>query len=173
MGHEYLSMFTASDKDKVLSNRYNYGDSVPLQFVGDMSSSFVFADMPWQDRLFLATHNSTLQLHDFSVSPETMLDDTRLSEFWKITSISQLPNTGKSFVATMEARDYPFFSTQFHPEKVTQAWIDSYPGYQKYNVDQSWDSIRIQRHFANKLVKLARANENSFGNYTELMPYLI
>jgi carbamoylphosphate synthase small subunit len=52
------------------------------------------------------------------MSPYIFKNDSDLSSFWDVTSISLMPN-GTSFVASIEAKDYPFFATQFHPEKPT------------------------------------------------------
>jgi len=57
-----------------------------------------------------------------------------LANFWDVTSLSYTLN-GTAFVASIEAKDYPIFGTQFHPEKPSQLWID------EYNIDHSWENI--------------------------------
>jgi hypothetical protein len=61
----------------------------------------------------------------------------------------------------MESYWYPFFGTQFHPEKTTTMFNDN------SDVDHSWTSITLQRHFADDFVALARQNTNSFGSFSE------
>jgi len=74
-----------------------------------------------------------------------MHDDEGLRDFWTLTSITNSTSSGapKSFVATIEAKKYPFMATQFHPEKSTQAWNDP-----KYNMNHSWMAQKLNRMFA-------------------------
>ena len=39
-----------------------------------------------------------------------------MDKFWKVLSTNN-DEEGLEFISTMEAIDYPFFGTQFHPEK--------------------------------------------------------
>ena len=77
---------------------------------------------------------------------------------WDVTATSDLYN-GTSFVASIEAKKYPFYGTQFHPEQASSLWIDN------YGVNHSWESIQLQDHFGRLFVELARENMNSFGNF--------
>jgi len=58
-------------------------------------------------------------------------------------------------------------ATQFHPEKVTQAWNDN------YGINHSWESMKLNRYFGDEFVSMARSNTNSFGNFTETAGWLI
>jgi len=58
------------------------------------------------------TYNS----HHWGVDPKQFETDAKLKEMFDVTSISYLP-TGEPFVASIESTKYPFFGTQFHPEK--------------------------------------------------------
>ena len=70
-------------------------------------------------------------------------------------------NDGKAFVASMEAKAYPFFATQFHPEK---AQFVFYPG---TKIDHSTESIHYNRYFADFFVEQCKMNGNSFSSYEE------
>lgn len=63
------------------------------------------------------THNFTYNSHHFAVKPSLFETDDSLRNFWTVTSISTVPNNGTEFVASIEAINYPFYGTQFHPEK--------------------------------------------------------
>jgi len=58
-----------------------------------------------------------LNHHTWGISPDRFTKDNSLGSFFKTTSVS-VDEAGELFVASMEAYDYPFFGTQFHPEKV-------------------------------------------------------
>lgn len=95
-----------------------------------------------------------------------MRKDKKLRDFWTITSTSEVASTeqgGKprKFIASIEAKKYPFVGTQFHPEKVTQTWIED------MGIDHSWKSIELNRYFGDQFVRMARVNKNNFGNFKE------
>ena len=50
-----------------------------------------------------------------------------MDTFWDILSVNKDVN-GLEFVSTMEAKNYPIFGTQFHPEKNAYEWAPKYPG---------------------------------------------
>ena len=75
-------------------------------------------------------------------------------DFWKITSISKSKG-GDLFVSTLEAKDYPIFAVQFHPEKNLYEW--------KISADRTADGARIAQILSNKFVAYARKNNNSMS----------
>lgn len=85
---------------------------------------------------------------------------------WDVTSVSYDAND-KAFVASIEGKKYPFMATQFHPEKVTQAWNDG------YGINHSWQSMQLNKFFGSQFVSMARANKNSFGDYAQTQAVLI
>ena len=84
-----------------------------------------------------------------------------------MTSISYMPD-GRRFVASIEAKDYPIFATQYHPEKASTVFY-----YGGDEVNHSWESIELMQHFSKLLMKLARNNENTLGDFFETQPHLI
>lgn len=61
----------------------------------------------------------------------------------------------------MESKQYPFFATQFHPEK---AQFSFYP---KTNIDHSSLSIVYNRYFADFFINQCKLNDNHFGSFAE------
>jgi gamma-glutamyl hydrolase len=119
------------------------------------------------ESLRLQAGNFTLNSHQYSIPQETFFTDPGLKEMWEVTSLSYDPNTKRPFVASIEGKKYPFMATQFHPEKVTQAWNDN------YGINHSWESMEINSFFGRQFVSMARSNKHYFGNFTETTPYLI
>jgi len=160
LGFERLLQFTATKGMDVLESMKAQHVSLPLTF-----------DVPPQDtRMFhqmgpaaeeLAHNNFTYNNHQSGISTETMKSDKGLADFWTATSHSYTTDTGEPFVASMEAKEYPIFGTQFHPEKVSELWVDG------IGIDHSWENIQIHRGFSDLLVELARFNTNSFGSFAE------
>ena len=98
------------------------------------------------------TYNS----HYNGISLETFTSDAGIGGMFKPTSTSYDPESGDSFVATMEAFDYPFYGTQFHPEKITTM-------YNSEGLNHSWQSVNYNRWFADRFIELARENTNTCG----------
>ena len=70
-----------------------------------------------------STHNFTYNSHSYAVYPATFETDKGLSNFWDVTALSSTTD-GTKFVASIEAKNYPVFATQFHPEKTSELWVD-------------------------------------------------
>ena len=109
----------------------------------------------------------TLNSHSYSVNPDSFTTDKSLSEFYKLTSVSYEPETDKPFGATMEAYDYPFFGTQFHPEKTITMFNDD------SGVNHSWESIHMNRYFADHFMSYARQNTNNWGDFAEVQKAIV
>jgi gamma-glutamyl hydrolase len=58
----------------------------------------------------------TYNAHTHGISLEEFNSNKGLVEMFKATSTS-IDENGIEFVASIEAHDYPFYGTQFHPEK--------------------------------------------------------
>ena len=50
-----------------------------------------------------------------------------MERFWRPLS-TNIDEDGLEFISTLEAKTYPFYATQFHPEKNTFEWAPKYPG---------------------------------------------
>jgi len=66
------------------------------------------------------------------------------------TSTSTDPNSGDTFVATMEAMNYPIMGTNFHPEKELAQWTDG------DGISHSWSAVTLNSYFGEEFIKLAR-----------------
>ena len=72
--------------------------------------------------------------HLYSVNPKLFETDEGLSSFYRLTSIAYTPDEAKPFGNSMEAYNYPFLATQFHPEKPMTAY------YEGYGINHKWES---------------------------------
>eukprot|EP00350_Pseudokeronopsis_sp_OXSARD2_P009964 CAMPEP_0170549790 /NCGR_PEP_ID=MMETSP0211-20121228/7942_1 /TAXON_ID=311385 /ORGANISM="Pseudokeronopsis sp., Strain OXSARD2" /LENGTH=106 /DNA_ID=CAMNT_0010856025 /DNA_START=601 /DNA_END=921 /DNA_ORIENTATION=- len=101
----------------------------------------------------------TLNSHSKGVSP-SVFEETEVGAFYWATSVS-IDDEGEPFVATLEAFDYPFFGTQFHPEKVLATF------YPSSNVNHSEKSVYYNRYFADFFVDQTKRNFNQFESWEE------
>lgn len=155
-----MAMWTASaGKDSMESFDLHFV-SLPLKYVKNPKNTRMYEGLSKKKAMALRNKNYTYNSHRFGFSPKTFKTDDGLNKFWDVTAHHFMPN-GTAFVASIEAKNYPFFGTQGHPEKPSQVW------YEGLNIDHSWESIQVQAHFSKLFVKMARANQNSIGNYSD------
>lgn len=57
----------------------------------------------------------------------------------------------------MEAKKYPFYAVQFHPEKSVFEW--------KVYSDKSYDSVEMVQIISNRFVDKARLSKNQFSTF--------
>jgi gamma-glutamyl hydrolase len=55
-------------------------------------------------------------------------------------------------VSLVEAYNYPFFMSQFHPEKNSYEW--------RIDARRSYNAVSIEQKFINQFTKVARLNQN-------------
>lgn len=58
-------------------------------------------------------------------------------------------------------------ATQFHPEKTTESWA---PGYE---INHSWESIKLNRQFIDLFVQMARVSTNTWEPYEDAQKHTI
>jgi gamma-glutamyl hydrolase len=91
--------------------------------------------------------------HRWSVMEETFNKNSNWTSFWNLVSTSKT-NYGAEFLSTLEAKDYPFFLTQYHPEKNSYEW--------RVPAKRTYNSISAEQKFINVFVSEARKNKNHF-----------
>ena len=62
---------------------------------------------------------------------------------------------------------YPFYGTQFHPEKAARIFSD------QQAVNHSWVSVQLNNHFADFFVKECRKCPHTFGSYSKTQSSII
>ena len=96
----------------------------------------------------------TFNNRDWGLSLDIFTKDAGLAAMFTPTSTTTDPSNGDTVVATMESPLYPFFGTQFHPEKTITM-------YNTDTVNHSWASVQYNRYFADRFLELARENTNT------------
>lgn len=111
----------------ILEPRSAHAISETLEFVVDPRETRMYADLG--DAAFkFATDPMTLNSHSWGVDPTKYMTDLGLASMYELTSTSYEPEGEHlAFAASVEGRCstssrdsfpcYPFFGTQFHPEK--------------------------------------------------------
>ena len=118
------------------------------------------------DPSYYSQEGMTFNHHSLGVTVSAFTEDEGLGGMFKPTSTSTDPYSGDTFVATMESPNYPFFGTQFHPEKALTM-------YNADSIDHSWASIKYNRYFVDRFVELARENTNTCGSFEDCQTLII
>jgi len=156
----------ASDAGHSILGDYVAHESLTLDFLVPPEDTKMFRDMG-EDAYKFEQDPMTLNSHSYSVDPNKFTTDESLSTFYKLTSVSYTPVEGNAFGATIEAYDYPFFGTQFHPEKTMDMFNDD------TGINHSWESIRLNRYFTDKFMSYARQNTNYWGDFATVQQVII
>ncbi|KAG2450314.1 hypothetical protein HYH02_004819 [Chlamydomonas schloesseri] len=100
------------------------------------------------DKLADPKFNIALQNHMYGIPPSFYQKFPVLAKWYKPLSTT-LDRNGTEYISTMEGIKYPFFGTQWHPEK---------PPYEfgMEEVPHSLDAIRVSQHLANVFLEAAR-----------------
>ena len=161
-----MCILAADQGATVLQTIQAHNIELPLEFIGEPNSSKMFGDLGWRSEGF-ADLAVTLNSHNNGIHPESFLTDAGLADMFTPTSISYTPDGNIPFIASMESKKYPFFGTQFHPEKTTAIF------YPNLNVDHSWTAIELNRYLGDKFVRLARENPNVYGDFSTIQAAII
>ena len=108
----------------------------------------------------------TINFHQWCLTPQNFTK-YNMDNFWTLLATGNDRN-GLEFVAVIEAKDYPIWGTQFHPEKNSFEWTLKYP-----DIPHSLDAIKSASFFSNFFVEQSRKSQHSFENRSEEEKFLI
>jgi len=150
-GFQYLLGWASDEGMDVIELKDSHEISLALNWnVADPAETKMFSDASPDMLAQFGSYPFAFQSHDHGIDPAKFSTDASLGAFFNPTSIQTDPNSGATFVATIEAYDYPFFGTQFHPEKNSEQWFEI------DGLDHSWTAMQLNSYFAQKMARLAR-----------------
>ena len=86
--------------------------------------SRMFGKFPPRYVNYLENNDSTSQNHDYGISPNDFMNNLHLRRFYNILATS-VDNNEKEYVAAIEAKYYPIYGVQWHPERqISGPFID-------------------------------------------------
>ena len=159
LGFQFLS-FLVSGTDQVLSQTDSQNLSLPLNFSSDYLNSTMFRDIAKDLANFLGSAATTFNAHDWSVTTTSFAQNEKLKDFFSILSTNRDRN-GIKFVSTIEAKRYPFYGSQWHPEKNPFEWT------LKENIPHEAKSIKVTQYMSNFFVNEARYSKHKFNTTEE------
>jgi gamma-glutamyl hydrolase len=160
-GFELMHALVAGTTD-VLTQFDAYGMASPLFPSLDFDKSKMFADFTPEEKEMIEEEDTAPQFHKKGVQLSTYESVKQLDEFFRITTFGKDRN-GHIYVDTVEAKNYPIYGFQHHPEKVSfQREISPVPN--------SLGSIIVSQRLGQFIVNEARKNKQ-FMDDTEIINY--
>ncbi|KAF7851317.1 hypothetical protein BT93_L4097 [Corymbia citriodora subsp. variegata] len=152
LGFELLTMIIS--KDKSILEEFNAADQAStLQFIRNANiEGTVFHRFPPDLLKKLSTDCLVMQNHHYGISPERLMQNTDLTNFFKVLTTSS-DGDNQVYVSTVQAHNYPVTAFQWHPEKNAFEWGLSM-------IPHSDDAIQVTQHVANFFVSEARKSVN-------------
>ncbi|KAL4858871.1 Gamma-glutamyl hydrolase A [Chlorella vulgaris] len=125
-----------------------------LDFTDAAASSTMFGGLSEDliDKLGDDKYNISMENHMFGLPPDHYDKWPRLREQFNLVSTSKDRN-GVEYVSSAEHKHYPFFATQWHPEK---------PPFEfgMHEIPHTLDAILVSQHLANNFVDTARRSSH-------------
>ncbi|XP_074655557.1 gamma-glutamyl hydrolase-like [Tubulanus polymorphus] len=132
----------------------------------DFEDSFLKKILTPQSLTALEERNFMPHMHKRCVSKKAFYSIPELQKLFKIVSINT-DGDGIEYISTIESRKYPFYATQWHPEKYSYHWNV------RAQTPHSSSAIKIGHEIGNFFVAESRRNNHKFVDPTDEEALLI
>lgn len=158
LGMQQLSVLVAGEN--LLTRTTAENVAMPLNFTAEAYLSRMFQDFPSDLMKATAQEPLTGNFHHYGLTIETFQENEKLSNFFTILSTNIAVN-GAHFVSTIEAKKYPFYGVQWHPEVNRFMW-DS-----KKNFPHSFHAVQLSTRLSEFFVNEGRRSLHHFEHPEE------
>ena len=166
LGFQFLSVMGAGENQTVLSSGFDSEDlPLPLNFTSSVTNSKLFANAPTTVMTNLKTKPITMNAHHSGVTPKAGKNNKQFADFYTVLSTNN-GRQGKEFISTIEAKKYPIYGTQYHPEKINFEWV-----IEKEPIPHTFDAVVASQYFANFFVNEARKSNIKLENENDYLIY--
>lgn len=155
LGFEWLLQMTSKDTS-ILDHGYDAMNiSLSLDFTSAPSRIFQNAS-PLILETFVS-RNVTLNNHHSGIEPENFYAHPVLSAFYSVVAVN-IDRQARPFVSIIEAKNYPIYGVQFHPEKNMFEWGTYENGMPYEVIDHEKDAVSASQYLADFFISQARRN---------------
>jgi len=154
LGFELMAYLT-NDEQRNLA-RCSSVKAYPLYNIQTDNRLFGEADAEILD--ILSSQNVTANSHHWCLTMDNFTK-FEMNKFWKEPLSLNYDEDGFEFISTLEAKDYPFYGTQFHPEKNNFEWSQLYS-----EIPHTQEAVKVSNYFANFFVSEARKSTHRFAS---------
>jgi gamma-glutamyl hydrolase len=137
--------------------------SLPLVFTDKAADSKLLGTAaPTNIQSILQTQNVTMNNHHYGIYPQHFDETPAVMNFYDALSTNK-DRQGVAFISTIEAKKYPIFGTQWHPEKNNFEFQEA-NGIPLEAINHSPDAVLVSQYTANFFVNQARKSTHKFSN---------
>jgi gamma-glutamyl hydrolase len=158
LGFEELSVLETLDANVISLNVVAVNLPLALEFTPGARNSRLFKSFSPKLLRALQTQAITFNSHEHGLLFSEYESNPALNMFFRVLSTNEAP-AGQVFVSTIEARDYPFYGTQWHPEKNNFEWSQN-PDY--FNTPHTPEAIAASQATADFFISEARKSDHVF-----------
>ncbi|CAL1540419.1 unnamed protein product [Lymnaea stagnalis] len=152
MGFQLLCYVTQGEN--LLKPTDSNNASWALNLTSDAYLSRMYGIAPFEVQKILLTEPVTQNQHSYSILiPD--FENSKLSDFFYKLS-TNLDRKGVEFISSVEAKKYPIYGTQWHPEKNSFNWNPNYV------INHDNDAVLVGQYMANFFVNEARKSQHKF-----------
>jgi len=146
-----------SQSTNVLTKFDAYNMTTPILETDEIKNSRMFSLFTKKEKENLGLEDVALQFHHLGVSLDQYNWIQDLNKFFIITSLGR-DREGKTYVNSVESRNYPIYAVQFHPEHVPYSRSI-------YDVTlKRIEALEISQNLGEFFVNESRKNGNKFSN---------
>lgn len=164
MGMQQLSVLVAGDN--LLSKTTAENVAMPLNFTPEAYLSRMFQSFPSELMKATAQEPLTANFHHYGLTVKTFQGSEKLNDFFTILS-TNIAEDGAHFVSTIEAKRYPFYGVQWHPEVNRFMWNS------KKNFPHSHQAVQLSALLSDFFVDEGRRSFHCFEDPEEEAKALI
>ncbi|OQS05043.1 gamma-glutamyl hydrolase [Thraustotheca clavata] len=161
LGFEWLVQLTSNNL-KILDPVDAQDVSSAISYTNEESRLFSFS--PSFDALTKAPLSA--YFHHLGITTEHFLATESLSSFYKATATS-LDRNGVEYIAAIEAKEYPIYGIQFHPEKNPYELGELANGNVYGTINHSYEAIMAAQAFSHFFIREAKKNHHRFPTTDE------
>eukprot|EP01047_Picozoa_sp_COSAG01_P048646 COSAG01_NODE_4754_length_4764_cov_12.145123_3_plen_495_part_00 len=146
---------------KVVADLDSEGLVLPLELTAEAGDSRLLGRAPAVTAALSKKPGWTINMHTGGITLESF--QRTASGYWKALSTNR-DRRGTTFVSTVESKDFPFWATQWHPEKTIFEW--DHPDIEAFGDSRvhQRDAVRAVQHLANVFVDAAARSNHSFDS---------
>lgn len=158
MGMQQLSVLVAGEN--LLSKTTAENVALPLNFTADAYVSRMFQSFPSDLMRAVAEEPVTGNFHHYGITVKTFEENEKLNSFFTVLS-TNIAENGAHFISTFEARKYPIYGVQWHPEVSRFMWD------RKKNFPHSYHAVQLSTLLAQFFVNEGRRSSHGFEDPQE------